>query len=212
MRTRRAPRALGLAMIAASMPVWLAACGGPTAPSSAPGSASFTASYVAPMRASQLDPASAMKVWPFGVPGGDHPNGHPGIDFFLQVGADVLADQSGTITNVNASFYAGEVGIDLQHGDGYTTYLTGFYQQVLVSKGQKVSQGQVIAKAAPFGGSGPASFHWGIVDTAKTVYCPADFLPADVRATMQAWLDQSTYDNKAAYPSLCNPCPPSGCR
>jgi murein DD-endopeptidase MepM/ murein hydrolase activator NlpD len=212
MGTRRAPHGTGRAVILLQMTVGLASCGGPTAPSSTPGGASFTASYVAPMRANQLDPASAMKVWPYGVPGGDHPNGHPGIDFFLVLGADVLADQSGTVSNISASVYAGEQGIDLQHSDGYTSYITGFFQQVLVTKGQKVSQGQLIAKAAPFGGAGPASFHWGVVDNTKAVYCPADFLPADVRATMQAWLDQSTYDNKAAYQSLCNPCPAGGCR
>lgn len=198
---------IGVLILAALM-----SCGGPMAPSSTPGQASFVASYVAPVRGTQLDPASAMKVWPFGVPGGDHPAGHPGIDFFLVLGADVMADQSGTISNITESVYAGESGIDVQHNDGYTSYITGFFQQLLVTKGQKVSAGQVIATAAPFGGSGPASFHWGIVDNNKNVYCPADFLPADVRAAMQTWLDQSSYDNKSAYPKLCNPCPSSGCR
>lgn len=189
-----------------------AGCGHPASPSSSPASAA--ASFGLPVNLSQIDPGNSMKVWPYGVQGGDHPNGHPGLDFMLVIGADVRADQSGTISQISSSTYAGETGIDITHADGWTTYITGFFQTISVAKGQKVSQGQVIATAAPFGlgSTGSASFHWQIVDSSKRAYCPADFLPADLRAQVQQLLDQSSYPNKDQFPALCNPCPAGGCR
>lgn len=62
--------------------------------------------YALPISLSEIDTTSPMKLWPYGVQGGDHPSGHPGIDFVLVVGGSVLADQKGTIIDVASSVTA----------------------------------------------------------------------------------------------------------
>jgi len=205
------PRLIVSAIVALAV---ASACKGPAAPSTAPGAAGFSPNFSAPISFAQIDQTASMTIWPFGVQAGDHPNGHPGIDFFLIVGANVLADAAGTISDISNSYYAGEVGINIRHADGYTTYITGYFESIKVTKGQAVTQGQVIATAARWGTTttGPASFHWGIVDASQKAYCPADFVPADVRAQMQALLDQSSFPEKPQFPLLCNACPAGGCR
>lgn len=186
-------------------------CGGPTSPTDL----AFVR-YALPINLSEIDPASPLKLWPYGVQGGSHPNGHPGIDFFLVVGGSVLADQKGMIIDVANSVSPGEIGITLRHDDGWKSYFTGYYTSVAVSKGQSVSQGQVLGRIARFGfaGDGLASFHWGIArnDSAEQVSCPVEFVSPDTRATMQKLLNESTYVEKARFPLLCNPCPAGGCR
>ena len=190
--------------------VTIGACGGaPTAPTDV----AFS-KYGLPVNLSQIDTTSSMLLWPYGVQGGDHPNGHPGIDFTLQVGADVLADQSGKVIDITNSVFAGEVGITVRHEDGWKSFFTGFFQTVIVSKGQSVSRGQVIAKVDRWNGAGAASYHWGIAvdDKSEAVSCPGEFVSADDRAAMQRLLDNSSFPDKARYPLVCNPCPAGGCR
>ena len=171
--------------------------------------------YSAPFRLSQVDGSGGMKVWPYGVSGGDHPNGHPGIDFFLAVGADVLADANGTVSDVSSSMYPGEKSIAVSHGDGWRSYFTGYFQDIVVVRGTSVSAGQLLGHAAPFGGgAGAASYHWGVVEDTRAgnPRCPADFLrPAD-RQVVQRMLDESNYPEKERFPLLCNPCGAGGCR
>jgi len=189
----------------------VAGCNGsPAGPSGPP-----PQTYAVPVVVAQLDPTNSMKIWPFGIAGGDHPNGHPGIDFFVVTGGDVLADSRGTVAEVTSSVYPGEMSIGVRHGDGWKSFYTGFFQSIKVAAGQSVAAGQVLATAAPFGlgSTGPASYHWGIIaEDTRQAACPADFLSPDDRARLQALLDQSSYPDKDRYPLLCNPCPPGGCR
>jgi hypothetical protein len=186
----------------------LTACGGPN-----PTTPSGSENFILPVRLSQIDDSAEMKIWPYGVPGGDHPHGHPGIDFTLIVGADILADQDGKVTAVSASVYPGEIGITIRHDGGWSSYLTGFYQTVNVTEGERVVQWQVVGTIDHFGDpSAPASIHWGIVNRDRTAFCPADFVSSDLRAQLQQLLDQSQYLEKVQYPLLCNPCPADGCR
>ena len=187
----------------------LTGCSGPTSPSS-----QDFAKYNLPINLSQVDVASPLKLWPYGVQGGDHPNGHPGIDLTLVVGGDVIADQKGTVIDVATSVNPGERGITVRHGDGWKSYFTGFFQGINVTKGQSISQGQVLGRVDRFNGNGIAAFHWGVArdDSSEQVSCPAEFVSAQSRAALQQLLDQSTYPEKARFPLLCNACPAGGCR
>ena len=160
-----------------------------------------------PISMSQIDPSTDTAIWPYGAKGNEHPAGHPGIDFLLIPGGDVLADQSGTVSEISQNA-GGEKGVVVRHGDGWLSYYTGNFLSLSVSTGQSVTAGQLIGKAAQFGGIGPASWHWGIADeNSKQTSCPADFLDTTARAQLQALLDRSAVPGKDQTPLLCNPCP-----
>jgi len=76
---------------------------------------------------------------------------HKGMDFAAKEGSDVIAVASGLVT------YAGERSgygklVEIRHGGGYSTRY-GHNSEVLVSVGDRVSQGQVIAKMGSSGRS-----------------------------------------------------------
>ncbi|MDR1680829.1 MAG: M23 family metallopeptidase [Prevotellaceae bacterium] len=69
---------------------------------------------------------------------------HTGIDFISAMGVDVMATANGTVATVERSMrgYGNKVVID--HDNGYTT-VYAHLNTILVTKGQRVTRGQVIA-------------------------------------------------------------------
>ncbi|MDR0668047.1 MAG: M23 family metallopeptidase [Prevotellaceae bacterium] len=69
---------------------------------------------------------------------------HTGIDFIAAMGVDVMATANGTVVVVERSMrdYGNKIVID--HENGYTT-VYAHLNTILVTKGQRVTRGQVIA-------------------------------------------------------------------
>lgn len=88
---------------------------------------------------------------------------HKGIDISRSgiYGASIVAADSGTVTvaGTSSSGYGKYIMID--HGNGYVT-LYGHCSKLLVSKGQKVRKGQVIAKVGSTGRSTGPHLHFEI--------------------------------------------------
>lgn len=85
---------------------------------------------------------------------------HKGIDVSAPTGSDIVAAASGTVTISTYSYSAGNY-IMIHHGGGvYTVYM--HCSELLVSAGQEVSQGQVIAKVGSTGYSTGPHLHFGI--------------------------------------------------
>lgn len=85
---------------------------------------------------------------------------HKGLDIGAATGSNILAAASGEVTIATYSYSAGNY-IMINHGGGvYTVYM--HCSQLLASVGDRVSQGQVIAKVGSTGYSTGPHLHFGI--------------------------------------------------
>ncbi len=124
---------------------------------------------------------SGTYIWPtngsyrissrFGPRWGRH---HDGIDLACRTGTDVLASDGGTVTRTG---YHGSYGllVVIDHQNGYETYYA-HNSKILVSKGDKVFQGQHIAESGNTGRSTGSHIHFGIKEKGRFVN-PERFLP-----------------------------------
>ena len=85
---------------------------------------------------------------------------HKGIDIGASAGADIIAAADGTVTAASYSSAAGNY-VMIDHGGGlYTVYMHA--SSLLVSPGQNVSAGDVIAKVGSTGISTGSHLHFGV--------------------------------------------------
>ena len=85
---------------------------------------------------------------------------HKGIDIGASAGADIIAAADGTVTAASYSSAAGNY-VMIDHGGGlYTVYMHA--SSLLVSPGQTVSAGDVIAKGGSTGISTGSHLHFGV--------------------------------------------------
>ena len=85
---------------------------------------------------------------------------HKGIDIGASAGADIIAAAVGTVTAASYSSAAGNY-VMIDHGGGlYTVYMHA--SSLLVSPGQTVSAGDVIAKVGSTGISTGSHLHFGV--------------------------------------------------
>ena len=93
------------------------------------------------------------------VPGAS--TNHKGVDLAAPYGADILASASGVVTTAKYSASAGNYVV-IAHGNGMSTvYMHA--SSLLVSVGQTVRQGQVIAKVGSTGYSSGNHLHFGVI-------------------------------------------------
>ena len=86
---------------------------------------------------------------------------HRGIDIGAGLGTDVLAAESGTVVTAGWNNSYGYY-ITINHGGGYVT-LYAHNSKLLVSKGQKVKRGEVIAKCGSTGNSTGPHIHFEVM-------------------------------------------------
>ena len=85
---------------------------------------------------------------------------HKGIDIGASAGADIIAAADGTVTAASYSSAAGNY-VMIDHGGGlYTVYMHA--SSLLVSPGQTVSAGDMIAKVGSTGISTGSHLHFGV--------------------------------------------------
>ena len=93
------------------------------------------------------------------VPGAS--TNHKGVDLAAPYGANILASAAGVVTTSKYSASAGNYVV-IAHGNGTSTvYMHA--SSLLVSVGQTVSQGQVIAKVGSTGYSSGNHLHFGVI-------------------------------------------------
>lgn len=98
---------------------------------------------------------------------------HKGIDIPCPTGSDVVASAAGTVVVSQYSSSAGYY-IMIDHGNGVSTvYMHN--SQLVVSVGESVEQGQVIAKAGSTGYSTGSHCHFGVMINGSYVN-PLDYL------------------------------------
>jgi murein DD-endopeptidase MepM/ murein hydrolase activator NlpD len=92
---------------------------------------------------------------------------HKGMDFAGKAGSDVVAVAAGVVTWSGKRYGYGEL-IEVNHGKGYITRY-GHNKEVLVEVGDRVKQGQVIAKMGSTGRSTGPHVHFEVVRNGKTI-------------------------------------------
>lgn len=118
-------------------------------------------------------PASGDVSSPYGLRWGGS-DFHPGIDIANDMGTPICATADGTVTV--AGWNSGGYGnmVDIDHGNGITTRY-GHAMQVLVSEGQTVRRGQVIALMGSTGYSTGPHVHYEVRLNGQAVN-PASYL------------------------------------
>ena len=99
---------------------------------------------------------------------------HYGVDLAAPTGRPIYATRSGTVTTAT---YGGSAGyyVQINHGDGYKSIYMHMTHYV-VSRGQTVSQGQVIGYCGSTGKSTGSHLHFGISKNGSYVN-PANYIP-----------------------------------
>ncbi|MDR2684212.1 MAG: M23 family metallopeptidase [Prevotellaceae bacterium] len=109
-----------------------------------------------------IDPTPKFRITsPFGyrtAPLGGASTFHNGIDIATPTGTPVVSPADGTVTDVNQTASGGKQVI-VTHYDGYKTGYSHLSEQ-LVTAGQKVAQGELIAKTGNTGNSTGAHLHF----------------------------------------------------
>ncbi len=98
---------------------------------------------------------------------------HTGLDLAGALGSPIVAADGGTVTLARWNGGYGYCVI-IDHGNGYQT-LYGHCSKLLVSVGQKVAQGEQIAKVGSTGNSTGPHCHWEVRINGKTVN-PASYI------------------------------------
>lgn len=86
---------------------------------------------------------------------------HSGVDFPVPVGTAVCAAADGVVIDVQYLTYSYGYYVRVDHGDGLTT-LYAHNSQILVSVGQNVTRGQVIARSGNTGNSTGPHCHFEV--------------------------------------------------
>ena len=97
-----------------------------------------------------------------------------GLDIAVPEGTEVVAVKSGRVTEVRTSATYGKL-LRFETTDGYTI-LYAHLSEILVKKGEKIKQGQVVAKSGNTGLSTGPHLHYGIYRDGKLLN-PMEYLP-----------------------------------
>jgi murein DD-endopeptidase MepM/ murein hydrolase activator NlpD len=99
---------------------------------------------------------------------------HYGVDLAAPTGTPIYATRSGTVDTATYGSSAGYY-VQIDHGDGFKSIYMHMTHYV-VSKGQQVSQGQVIGYCGSTGASTGPHLHFGITKNGNYVN-PANYIP-----------------------------------
>lgn len=99
---------------------------------------------------------------------------HQGLDISVPIGTEIRAASSGKVVKSGWMSGFGKT-IVIDHGEGIET-LYAHNSSILVSTGQNVSTGQIIARAGSTGKSTGSHLHFGVLDNDEPVD-PMQYLP-----------------------------------
>ncbi|WP_427160956.1 M23 family metallopeptidase [Aliinostoc sp. HNIBRCY26] len=104
---------------------------------------------------------------------------HEGIDIAGPIGTPIMAAAAGTVIKVGWDEWGLGNAVEIKHSDGSVT-VYGHNSSLLVSKGQQVQQGQIIAKMGSTGNSTGSHLHFEIYPNGKVASDPQRLLASPV--------------------------------
>jgi len=145
----------------------------------------------------------AYGLWPFGVHGGGHPEGHAGWDVEFAAGAKVHAAADGTVASVvpNDDF-PGQQNVTIEHRPGIATR----YDHVAnlepgIVEGAAVASGDVLGDPGTFA-PGFHAIHFALSDYTESV-CPTPALTPAAQALFDALWEGAAYNEELVEPFPC---------
>ncbi len=151
---------------------------------------------------------AAFGIWPYGLHGGGHPEGHPGFDVEFTAGAQVRACAGGTVDQIadNGEF-PGQSDLRVRHRPGYDTrYGHVGALAVGISAGASVTAGRPLGAAGDTGDGVSHHYitHWQ-VDRGVDSVCPLEFLSPAAAALFDTIWANAAYNEELTEPFPCNP-------
>ena len=130
-----------------------------------------------------INPAEGMVTSSYGVrenPVLTKTELHNGIDIGVGIGTEVAAVRSGVVTEIRTSTTFGRV-LEYETKDGYKV-MYAHLSEILVKKGDKVKQGQIVAKSGNSGLSTGPHLHYSLWKNGKLID-PMDYV--DLKYTQE---------------------------
>lgn len=166
--------------------------------------------------------SKSQGIWPYGIAGGDHPHGHPGIDFEADEGIPILAVDDGEIINVQEQLgeYKEETIslISDSLGKEFEIYYTGSMKNIQVKEGDRVKRGDIIAYFRPWEENNMVLengiIHFEVFNKKLGKggsRCPYEYMTEKAQQELIELHEDSKYMERDEFPLLCNPCPEGGC-
>ncbi|HJO26462.1 MAG TPA: peptidoglycan DD-metalloendopeptidase family protein [Planctomycetota bacterium] len=141
-------------------------------------------------------------LWPYGVHGGGHPEGHPGIDIEYAAGTSVLATTAGTISSIGPnSHFPTMMDLMLEARTGVAVQYDHMGPvDPSITVGSTVLEGQVLGDA-PSGAH--SAVHLALRLGVETT-CPVPYFNAAGQSTFDALWDTAHYMEELVEPLACN--------
>lgn len=138
-------------------------------------------------------------MWPFCVHGGDHPEGHGGIDFDLKPNTKIYASCDGRVEMVKheeredtLTITCGRIAVNY---NGLTN--------IRVKEGDMVKRGDWIAETILFGND--HYIHFETVDfLAQKLKCPYHYVGENFKKLLEDLIQKAKYLEKSTEPNICN--------
>lgn len=146
----------------------------------------------------------AFRIWPWGVHGGGHPEGHPGWDFEYACGTQVRAAAAGTISEIRPNDgWPGQWTVTISHRPGRSTRYDHLENLAPgITAGASVTTGQILADA---GMTGLHCITHFTVRTGTDDVCPEPFLSVGARTLFDTLWADAAYNEELCEPLVCNP-------
>ncbi|GAA6620941.1 M23 family metallopeptidase [Scytonema sp. NUACC26] len=149
-----------------------------------------------PPRAVSPNAVSSGLIWPAQgvISQGFRKRYHEGIDIAGPFGTPIFAAADGVVIHAGWEDTGLGNAVNIRHPDGRIT-VYGHNQKVLVRTGQKVKQGQMIAKMGSTGNSSGPHLHFEVYPNGRLATNPIAFLPSlvDGRIPTQTIANASPY-------------------
>ena len=123
---------------------------------------------------------------------------HEGIDIANASGTPIFAAAAGEVIKAGWDDWGLGNAIQIKHPNGSIT-VYGHNRRLLVSKGQQVSQNQIIAEMGSTGNSTAPHLHFEIHPDGRVAVNPLNLLPSTVAGKITTRVSRGSQENKPKY-------------